>query len=94
MKKMYFALAAFLMTVTAFSQGPISGTVLDGDTNTPLPGATVMVKGTTNGTSTDFDGNFTINASSESGTLVISYIGFNSKQITFTSTGSVGSIVL
>ena len=68
---MYFALAAFLMTVTAFSQGSISGTVLDGDTNTPLPGATVMVKGTTNGTSTDFDGNFTINASAESGTLVV-----------------------
>ncbi|MEP3372351.1 TonB-dependent receptor [Maribacter dokdonensis] len=94
MRKMYFALAAFLMTVTAFSQGSISGTVLDGDTNTPLPGATVMVKGTTNGTSTDFDGNFTINASAESGTLVVSYIGFNSKQVAFTSTGNIGSIVL
>ncbi len=94
MKKMYFALAAFLMTVTAFSQGSITGTVLDGDSNTPLPGATVMVKGTTNGTSTDFDGNFTINTNAESGTLVVSYIGFNSKQIAFTSTGSVGSIVL
>ncbi|WP_405400492.1 TonB-dependent receptor [Maribacter sp. Asnod2-G09] len=94
MKKMYFALAAFLMTVTAFSQGPITGTVLDGDTNTPLPGATVMVKGTTNGTSTDFDGNFTINTSSASGTLVVSYIGFNSKQIAFTASGSIGSVVL
>ncbi len=94
MKKMYFALAAFLMTVTAFSQGSITGTVLDGDSNTPLPGATVMVKGTTNGTSTDFDGNFTINTNAESGTLVVSYIGFNSKQVAFTSTGSVGSIVL
>ncbi|WP_299800392.1 TonB-dependent receptor [uncultured Maribacter sp.] len=94
MKKMYFALAAFLMTVTAFSQGPITGTVLDGDTNTPLPGATVMVKGTTNGTSTDFDGKFTINTSAESGTLVVSYIGFNSKQIAFTSTGNIGSVVL
>ncbi len=91
---MYFALAAFLMTVTAFSQGPITGTVLDGDSNSPLPGATVIVKGTTNGTSTDFDGNFTINASADSGTLVVSYIGFNSKQIAFTSTGSIGSIVL
>ncbi|SIP97535.1 Outer membrane receptor proteins, mostly Fe transport [Maribacter ulvicola] len=91
---MYFALAAFLMTVTAFSQGPITGTVLDGDTNTPLPGATVMVKGTTNGTSTDFDGNFTINTSAESGTLVVSYIGFNSKQIAFTASGNIGSVVL
>ena len=94
MKKMYFALAAFLMTVTAFSQGPITGTVLDGDSNSPLPGATVIVKGTTNGTSTDFDGNFTINTSSASGTLVISYIGFNSKQVAFTASGNIGSIVL
>ncbi|SHJ49387.1 TonB-dependent Receptor Plug Domain [Maribacter aquivivus] len=91
---MYFALAAFLMTVTAFSQGPITGTVLDGDSNSPLPGATVIVKGTTNGTSTDFDGNFTINTSSASGTLVISYIGFNSKQVAFTASGNIGSIVL
>ncbi len=91
---MYFALAAFLMTVTAFSQGPITGTVLDGDSNSPLPGATVIVKGTTNGTSTDFDGNFTINTSSASGTLVVSYIGFNSKQIAFTASGNIGSIVL
>jgi len=94
MKKMYFAIAAFLMTVTAFSQGTITGTVLDGDTNSPLPGATVMVKGSTNGASSDFDGNFTINVSAESGTLVISYIGFDSKQIAFTSAGNIGSIVL
>ncbi|WP_419212941.1 TonB-dependent receptor [Maribacter sp. X9] len=94
MKKMYFAIAAFLMTVTAFSQGTITGTILDGETSTPLPGATVMVKGTTNGTSSDFDGNFTIEVSSSTGTLVVSYIGFNSKQIQFTSTGNIGSIVL
>ena len=94
MKKMYFAIAVFLMTVTAFSQGTITGTVLDGDSNSPLPGATVMVKGTTNGTSSDFDGNFTINVSSATGTLVVSYIGFDSKQISFTASGNIGSIVL
>ena len=91
---MYFAIAVFFMTVTAFSQGTITGTVLDGDTNSPLPGATVMVKGTTNGTSSDFDGNFTINVSSANGTLVVSYIGFDSKQISFTASGNIGSIVL
>lgn len=94
MKKMYFAIAVFLMTVTAFSQGTITGTVLDGDSNSPLPGATVMVKGTTNGTSSDFDGNFTISVSSATGTLVVSYIGFDSKQISFTASGNIGSIVL
>lgn len=46
----------------------------------PLPGATVLVKGTTQGTSTDFDGNFTINADSKS-RLVISYVGYKSQEI-------------
>ena len=56
----------------------VSGTVTaDGQ---PLPGATVLVKGTTQGTSTDFDGNFTINADSKS-TLVISYVGYESKEV-------------
>ncbi|WP_299434206.1 TonB-dependent receptor [uncultured Maribacter sp.] len=94
MKKMYFALAAFLITAIAFSQGTITGSVIDGETNSPLPGANVMVKGTTNGTVTDFDGNFSINVSEGSGSLVISYIGFISKTVAYTSEGSLGSITL
>jgi outer membrane receptor protein involved in Fe transport len=43
------------------------------------------VKGTTNGTSTDFDGKFTLNAESNSGTLVVSFIGFKSKEVAFSS---------
>ncbi|WP_298478887.1 TonB-dependent receptor [uncultured Maribacter sp.] len=94
MKKMYIALAAFLMTAVAFSQTVISGTILEEGTNSPLPGASVIVQGTTNGTSTDFDGNFTIEVSENSGTLVVSYIGFVSKKVPFTSTGSIGVISL
>ena len=44
-------------------------------TGEPVIGATVQVKGTTNGTITDFDGNFTLNNVPEKGILVISYIG-------------------
>lgn len=91
---MYFAIAAFLMTTIAFSQGTITGTVVDGDLGGPLPGASIVVQGTTNGTSTDFDGNFTIEVSENTGTLVVSYIGFVSKNVSFTSTGSIGSISL
>lgn len=94
MKKMYFALAAFLMTAIAFSQGTITGTIMDGEAGTPLPGANVMVKGTTNGTSADFDGNFSIDVSESSGTMIVSYIGFISKQVAFNSVGSIGSISL
>lgn len=52
----------------------VSGTV--SDANGPLPGASVLVKGTTNGTQTDFDGNYTLNDVGSDATLVVSYIGF------------------
>ncbi|MEH6703878.1 MAG: TonB-dependent receptor [Galbibacter orientalis] len=86
-----------LITTTAFSQGTISGTVVDGGFGGPLPGANVMVKGSTSGTSTDFDGNFTLNVSENSGTVTVSYIGFVAKQVPFTlSNGSanIGTITL
>lgn len=56
------------------TRGIISGTVLDAD-GEPLPAANVIVKGTTTGTTTDFDGNFSINAE-EGDELLFSYIGF------------------
>jgi len=52
----------------------VSGTV--SDSSGPLPGASVLVKGTTNGTQTDFDGNYTLNNVDTDATLVFSYIGF------------------
>lgn len=94
MKRMYFAIAAFLMTTIAFSQGTITGTVTDGDLGGPLPGASIVVKGTANGTATDFDGNFTIEVSENSGVLIVSYIGFINREVSFTSTGNIGSISL
>ncbi len=52
----------------------VSGTV--SDANGPLPGASVLVKGTTNGTQTDFDGNYTLSNVSTGATLLFSYIGY------------------
>lgn len=53
----------------------ITGSVLDATTGEPVIGANVLVKGTTNGTSTDFDGKFTLEAPANA-TLVVSYIGY------------------
>jgi TonB-linked SusC/RagA family outer membrane protein len=53
----------------------VSGTVLDANAQ-PLPGATVIEKGTTNGTTVDFDGKYTIMVSNKSATLVVSFLGF------------------
>lgn len=94
MKKMYIAMVVSLMSAIAFSQGTITGTVLDGELNEPLPGASVVVEGTKTGASTDFDGNFTLEVSEDSGTLVFSYIGFVTKKVSFTSMGSIGEVVL
>ena len=58
----------------------IEGTIIDAE-NYPIIGATIVEKGTTNGTITDFDGKFTINVSSESAILVFSSLGLTSKEI-------------
>jgi len=67
-----------LFSVCAFAQQPtsITGKVID-ENGQPVIGANVVVKGTTNGTVTDMDGNFNLNASQGS-TLTFSYIGYNS----------------
>ncbi|NNG10847.1 MAG: TonB-dependent receptor plug domain-containing protein, partial [Arenibacter sp.] len=69
---MIFAFFAFVM---GHSQGIFSGTVLD-ENKVPLPGASVVVKGSANGVATDFDGNFQINLTTGNEILVVSYIGY------------------
>ena len=65
----------------ADQQKTITGTVLD-ENGSPLPGASIVEKGTINGTQTDFDGNFTLEISSDAATLEVSYIGYGTKEIT------------
>ncbi|MDG3581952.1 MULTISPECIES: SusC/RagA family TonB-linked outer membrane protein [Galbibacter] len=61
-------------------QQQITGTIIDAETGTPIPGANVVEKGTTNGTTTDFDGNYSITVSADA-TLVYSYIGYQNQEI-------------
>ena len=61
-------------------QKQISGTITE-DTGQPLPGASVVIKGTSKGTTTDFDGKFTIKTDSEGAVLVVSYMGFTTQEI-------------
>lgn len=67
---------------------PISGRVtsLDGE---PLPGVTVLVRGTTIGTTTDFDGKYMMNVPETAGTLVFSFIGFISQEKSFSGQGTI-----
>lgn len=89
-----FAAVMMLFTTVAFAQATITGTVVDGETSSPLPGANVLVKGTTNGATTDFDGNFSLTAQSNSGVIVISYVGFAAKTVKFNGDTNVGTINL
>lgn len=63
-----------------FAQNTVTGVVTDANGGMPLPGATVLEKGTNNGAATDFDGNFTLDVQ-EGATLVFSMIGFEKKEI-------------
>ena len=80
MRKNIFLSALLSLTfgLSAFAQ-QISGSVSD-DNGVPLPGATILIQGTSQGTTTDFDGNFSIE-SSDGSTLVISYVGYESQQL-------------
>ena len=71
------------VTATVLGQTKITGTIVD-ETNQPLPGASVLVKGTTNGTSTDFNGKFTLQ-SNQMKVFVVSFIGFTSSEASFSA---------
>ncbi|WP_188652078.1 TonB-dependent receptor [Yeosuana aromativorans] len=85
---------AFVFSTVAMAQSTVSGTIMDADMNAPLPGATVIEKGTSNGTSTDFDGNFTLTTKSSSGEIVISYVGYTTQTISFSGDKDFGTINL
>lgn len=76
----------------AQAQSLIKGTVTASDEEGGLPGVSILEKGTSNGTVTDFDGNFSLSVGSEA-TLVISYIGYTTQDVTVGNQTSI-SVVL
>ena len=75
-----FVLCAFLFSTNLmFSQNIVNGSVSDAEGN-PLPGVSIVEKGTSNGTVSDFDGNFQLNAG-DSATLIFSYIGYLTQEL-------------
>lgn len=76
----YFLLLFLLISFNAFSQS-ISGVVMDGEFNEPLPFANVLVKGTKIGSTTDIDGKFQIKVEAGTYTVVFSFIGYSTVEI-------------
>ena len=85
-------LLAFVVQLTFAQEKTISGTVSD-NSGLPLPGVNIIVKGTSNGTQSDFDGNYTVNANVGQ-SLVFSYVGFNSVERAVTASTSNISLQL
>lgn len=88
----------FLIVSTVFGQGKITGTITDNELKTGIPGVNVAIKGTSNGTVTDIDGKFSLDVTTVTGQVVLSYVGFETKTVNFTvangQTVDLGSIVL
>ncbi|WP_308991075.1 TonB-dependent receptor [Mariniflexile litorale] len=79
--KYYFLLLGLIIYLPIYGQSTsnVKGTVSD-EAGLPLPGVSVIIKNTSTGTATDFDGNYTINASSNA-ILVFSYLGYKTQEI-------------
>ncbi len=99
MKKItfYLVVAFMFMNVISFAQGTITGTITDSDLGGALSGANVIEEGTDNGAISDFDGNFSLTVDGNSGSVSISYLGYETKSVSYTLTdgaANLGSIAL
>ena len=85
-------LLTFFVPAFLFSQTEFSGTVTD-EESIPLPGVNVIIKGTTIGASTDFDGNYTLKANNGD-VIVYSFLGFTTQEIIYTGQKSINIILV
>ena len=79
-QRLFFLALMAICSQTAMAQGKVSGVVVDAS-GEPVIGASVVVKGTSNGTITDFNGHFTIQSVPSGGSLVVSYVGYSSQTV-------------
>jgi iron complex outermembrane receptor protein len=73
----------FVMPVFIFGQSTVTGTVTEKSSSQPLPGVNILIKGTAQGTATDFDGNYQITVNNGD-VIVFSYVGYRTLEITYT----------
>ncbi|WP_281752868.1 SusC/RagA family TonB-linked outer membrane protein [Neptunitalea chrysea] len=78
--KIVCSLILILFSVFMYGQETVTGKITDKD-KVPLPGVSIQVKGTDKGTSSDFDGNYTIEAPTKDAVLVFSYVGFKNEEV-------------
>ncbi|MHA6280308.1 SusC/RagA family TonB-linked outer membrane protein [Salinimicrobium sp. CAU 1759] len=77
-------LLMLLMPMSFFAQSTVSGIVTERDTGMPIPGANIVIRGTMTGTTTNFDGEYTLEGVNLDDVIVVSYIGFAPQEIPYT----------
>jgi TonB-dependent starch-binding outer membrane protein SusC len=91
----FLLVAGLLMSVAGFAQvTTVSGTVTSSDDGSPLPGVTVITKGSGNGTSTDAEGKFTLNVTEANAILVFSFIGYATQEVEVASRTNIDVALL
>lgn len=86
-KKLLFLF--LLLPLSVFAQSKLSGVVLDGSSNQPMPGVNVIVRGASNSTTTDFDGKFQLNGLKKGDVIEVSFIGYKTETVSFSGQSSV-----
>jgi len=92
--RLLFLAGAFMFTAFSMAQTTVTGTVMDAEMAAPLPGANIIEVGTTNGVSSDFNGNFTLITESTEGEIEISYVGYGKVLVKFSGSTSLGEVTL
>ncbi|MAL22288.1 MAG: TonB-dependent receptor [Xanthomarina sp.] len=92
--RLLFLAGALMFTAFSMAQTVVTGTVMDAEMAAPLPGANIVEKGTTNGVSSNFDGEFSIMTQSTEGEIVISYVGYTKVVVKFSGSTNLGNITL
>ena len=77
------------MPMSFFAQNVVNGVVTEQNTGLPIPGANIIVKGTSNGSTTDFDGKYTINNVKQGDVLMFSFLGFKEIEIAYDGQSAV-----
>ncbi|MFC3415434.1 SusC/RagA family TonB-linked outer membrane protein [Algoriphagus hitonicola] len=86
-------LMSLLTSLSLFAQQTISGKVTAEEDGQPLPGVSIVVQGTSTGTVTDIDGNYSINVPDSESVLVFSFIGFESQEILVGNTNTINVVM-
>jgi TonB-linked SusC/RagA family outer membrane protein len=86
--RLWLTMLLFVFSAVAFAQKRVTGTVTDAN-GKPVSGASVVVRGTSNGTTTDEQGRFTITVPNDQARLSVSYVGLDAKEVAVGTSGTV-----